>query len=138
MALTFNFGNMLDFNGNGQIDADERLVASGRVLNGFIGHEGVFQYGGSPPRYEYEWEVRAREEVRSEIRKEGGEVVVKVEGLLGGRRYELEKSEDLRTWGVEASHETAGKAEPEVRVSWEWREALEPGGRWYYRVKAVP
>jgi hypothetical protein len=39
--LVGTYGNVLDFNGNGQIDVNERLVLGGREENGFIGYDGV-------------------------------------------------------------------------------------------------
>ncbi|MCH7227539.1 PEP-CTERM sorting domain-containing protein [Haloferula sp. A504] len=53
MALTFNFGNMLDFNDNGVTDFTELLQPTGTTYtNGFRGIEGGLQYGGDTPMFE--------------------------------------------------------------------------------------
>jgi hypothetical protein len=138
MALTFNFGSLLDFNGNGQIDADERLVLGGREVNGFRGFDGGIQYGGSPPRVEFEWVKLALGETRCGIVQEGAEVVVSVSGMLGGRSYVLERNEDLEDgmgWEEAASFVMPGVALPGERLSEEWREPRVPGGRRFYRLR---
>jgi len=53
MALTFNFGNMLDFNGNNVTDPNEQLVANGTFANGFVGFEGVFNYEADTPTFTF-------------------------------------------------------------------------------------
>jgi hypothetical protein len=138
MALTFNFGSLLDFNGNGAIDADERLVLGGREVNGFIGYEGGSGVGGSPPRVEFEWVKLALGETRCGIVQEGAEVVLSVSGMLGGRSYVLERNEDLEDgmgWEEAASFVMPGVALPGERLSEEWREPRVPGGRRFYRLR---
>ena len=138
MALTFNFGNLLDINGNGVTDGDERLVAAGSLWPGFRGIEGGFQYGGATPMYEFEWVKEALGETRLEGKVEGGELVLNLEGLLGGRSYVLESNEDLEDgmgWEEAASWEMPGVSLPGVRLSEEWREPLVPGGRRFYRLR---
>jgi hypothetical protein len=44
MTGTLNLGNMLDFNGNGIIDANEQLYFNGLANNAFTAQEGVFFY----------------------------------------------------------------------------------------------
>jgi hypothetical protein len=57
MALTFNFGNMFDFNGNGIIDANEALYQNGSLTNGFRGYLdsnlGGPSIGSSTPMYQF-------------------------------------------------------------------------------------
>lgn len=92
LALTFNFVDLLDFNGNGVTDADERVE----------------------------------------------EVVLTLEGMLGGRSYVLEWNEDLEDAGGWEEAETfvmPGVSLPGVRLSEERREPLVPGGRRFYRVR---
>ena len=51
MAITYNFGDMLDFNSNGITDANELLIQDGTLTNGFSGQEGIFTYNGDTQKF---------------------------------------------------------------------------------------
>lgn len=141
MALLFTFydaskgKNMLDFNGNGQTDANEALVQRGYLTNGFIGYQGGGGFGGHPPKYEF---AGVLEEGEGLLIEDVGEwMKVKGTGLVPYGEYKLERSADLEIWETVEVIEAPSGASPGVSSEYEWQEEKAAGGRMYFRLKWV-
>ena len=146
MALTLNLGGMLDFNGNGLVDAAERLLtrpalaaAPAEPDAGFVGIEGITRYPAAVARFAVAGDWLERGAAAALVVQRSGADAVLSWQAQHGLSYELQTSLTLTSnpadWTTLSTQQRPNTPGPELAPQSHTHSAAFPAPTRFYRLR---